>query len=182
MAASAHLLALLKRPGVQIGLITAIYLSIGYQFGHFALLFVLPFYAALVTLPFIEVLRAWRHSMRRAVWQEAQGQYYAYRDVRVHVLEDESHSRWVRAADIRQIFPALVADRQLHTSYPCTSQYIGKKRPALYVRDDTMTAHLRKVNESLSLRLGTWIERSIWFPASKIRERFSIRLEESPGT
>jgi hypothetical protein len=182
MAASAHLKALLKRPVVQIGLITAAYLGIGYQFGPFALLFVLPFYAALVTLPFIEVLREWRHGMRHAVWQEAQGQYYAYRDVRVHVLEDESHSRWVRAADIRQIFPALVSDHQLHTSYPHTSQYIGHKKPVLYVRDDTMTSHLRKVNESLSLRLGTWVERSIWFPASKIRERYGIRLDDSPST
>lgn len=181
MAASPHLNSMLKRPGVQIGLITAVYLGIGYQFGPFALLFVLPFYAALVTLPLIEVLREWRHGMRRAVWQEAQGQYYAYRDVRVHVLEDESHSRWVRVADIRLIFPALVSDRQLQTSYHHTSQYIGKKA-ALYVRDDTMTAHLRKVNEPLSLRLGTWIERSIWFPASKIRERYGIRLEEGVGT
>ena len=181
MAASVHLKALLKRPAAVIGLITAVYLGIGYQVGLFMMVFTAPGYAVLVTLPLIEVLREWRHGMRRAVWQEAKGQYYAYHDVRVHVLEDESHSRWVRAADIRQIFPALVPDCQLQTSYHNTSQYLGKK-PALYVRDDTMTAHLRKVNEPLSLRLGTWIGRSIWFPASKIRERYGIRLEEGVGT
>jgi hypothetical protein len=167
----------LKRPGVQVALITLAYLALGYKAGVFIFVFVLPFYAALVTLPFIELLRGWRHGMRRAVWQEAQGQYYAFRDVRVHVLEDESHCRWVRTADIRRIYAPLVSERQLRTQYPHTSQFIGK--PAqLYLRDDVLVKHLRQVNEALALRLGTWVERSIFFPGSKLRQRYGIRLDD----
>ena len=167
----------LQRPAVQVALITLAYLLLGYKAGLFVFVFVLPFYAALVTLPTIALLREWRHGMRRAVWQEAQGQYYAYRDVRVHVLEDESHCRWIRAADIRRIYPPLVSDRQLRSQYPDTSQQIGKT-PQLYLRDDVLVQHLRQINEQLALRLGTWVDRSIFFPGSKLRQRYGIRLED----
>lgn len=177
MSAIAFVKGLLRRPSVQIALITLAYLGLGYQAGVFAFVFVLPFYAALVTLPTIELLREWRHGMRRAVWQEAQGQYYAYRDVRVHVLEDESHCRWVRATDIRRIYTPLVSDRQLRSQYPQTSQQMGKP-PQLYLRDDVLVRHLRQVNEPLALRLGTWVDRSIYFPGSKLRQRYGIRLDD----
>lgn len=167
----------LQRPAVQVVLITLAYLVLGYKAGLFVFVFVVPLYAALVTLPAIELLREWRHGMRKAVWQEAQGQYYAYRDTRIHVLEDESHCRWVRAADIRRIYPPLVSDRQLRSQYPNTSQQIGKT-PQLYLRDDVLVQHLRQVNEPLALRLGTWVDRSIFFPGSKLRQRYGIRLED----
>lgn len=168
---------LLRRPSVQVILITLAYLALGYKAGLFVFVFVLPFYAALVTLPTIELLREWRHGLRRAVWQEAQGQYYAYRDVRVHVLEDESYCRWVRTTDIRRIYAPLVSERQLRTQYPGTSQHIGQP-PQLYLRDDVLTRHLRQINEPLALRLGTWVERSIHFPGSKLRQRYGIRLDD----
>lgn len=168
---------LLRRPSVQITLLSLSYLALGYKAGLFIFVLVLPVYAALATLPVIELLREWRHGMRRAVWQEAQGQYYAYRDIRIHVLEDESHCRWVRSADIRRIYPPLVSERQLRIQYPNTSQDIGQP-PQLYLRDDVLTRHLRQVNEPLALRLGTWVERSIFFPGSKLRERYGIRLDD----
>lgn len=178
MSATTIVQSVLKRPSVQITLISLAYLALGYKAGVFVFVFVLPFYAALVTLPVIELLREWRHGMRHAVWQEAQGQYYAYRDVRIHVLEDEMHCRWVRTSDIRRIYPPLVSERQLRTQYPDTSQFIGKP-PLLYLRDDVLVQHLRQVNEPLALRLGTWVDRSIFFPGSKIRQRYGIRLDDA---
>ena len=177
MSLSAFAKEQLKRPSVQVALISLAYLALGYKAGVFVFIFVLPFYAALVTLPAIELLREWRHGMRRAVWQEAQGQYYAYRDVRIHVLEDESHCRWVRTTDIRRIYAPLVSERQLRTQYPDTSQHLGEP-PLLYLRDDVLVRHLRQVNEPLALRLGTWVERSIFFPGSQVRQRYGIRLDD----
>src|SRR5574343_372553 len=78
MNARGLLTALLRRPGVRLSLLTVAHLALRVQGGVFVLLFVLPLYAALATFTVIELMREWRHGVRRAVWQEAQGQYYAY--------------------------------------------------------------------------------------------------------
>lgn len=172
----------LQRADVQILLATGAFLFIGYKTSVFVLLFVLPLYAALIARPVITLLGDSRHAMRHAVWNEAQGQYYAFRDQRVLVVEDEFHCRWLRAADVRHIYPPLVNDLQLRRAYPQTTRYLGEKPAQLYVRDDTLVAHLRRVNDALSLRLGTWVDRSVWYPASQVRKRLNIRLEDEAGS
>lgn len=172
----------LRRADIQVIFATAAYLFMGYKTSVYIFLFVSPLYAALIARPVINLLSDSRHSMRRAVWRKANGRYFAFRDQRVLVVDDESHCRWLRVADIRQIYPALINDAQLRRAYPLTSQMLGEGSLQLYVRDDTLAAHLRRINDPSALRLGSWVQRSIAYPAGEVRRRLGIHLENETGT
>lgn len=44
-----------------------------------------------------------------------------------------------------------------------------------YLRDDALIEHLAREGSPAALRFRTWVERTIAFPASRIRTQFGIR-------
>jgi hypothetical protein len=89
----------------------------------------------------------------------------------VRVLEDVEHVRWCafwrRARDRR--FTATEGA----PGYPSRRRRLG--RLARRTCDEALRSHLAKERSPEALRLSTWVDRSIVFPARRERERLGIR-------
>jgi len=127
--------------------------------------------------PVIDLAIALWHELRRAVWHDVQGRYYAYKGRPVRVIDDAGHRRWIRLADIRAIVGFTASDASLQITYSGGWRKLG--RPAEpYLCDESLLAHLLKERAPDTARLRRWVEREIVFPARRQRERFGVELEQ----
>ncbi|MES2581794.1 MAG: hypothetical protein V4627_03680 [Pseudomonadota bacterium] len=155
---------------MQVALWTGAYLALGYWTDKWTVLFVSPLYGALIARPLINLMASLRQLMRSSVWMPAQGQHYVFKGTTVHVLQDEDGWRWVRLADVQLVLETPLNTRVLAVTYPERLQRMG--RPAqMHMRDDALLMHLGKQNNDAALRLRTWVERNVAFPAQRMRER-----------
>lgn len=161
----------LAYPSVQIALCTACYALLAYWTDKWTVVFVSPLYGAVIARPLINLVANLRQALRAQVWLPVHGQHYVFKGTTVHVLEDEEGWRWVRLADVQQALggPALNA-RQLALVYPERLELMGTPGQ-LHMRDDALIAYLGKQKDATALRLRTWVERNIAFPAQRMRER-----------
>lgn len=143
--------------------------SIGLLAGGAALALALP-------RPLLNLAGELRHLVRARVWRDLEGRHYAFRGRPVQVLEDVSHCRWVRAADVRAIVGFTASEGALALSYPQGFCHFGKPAQA-YFSDEALLLHLAKEPGEMALRFRHWVEREISFPARRQRERLGIRLE-----
>ncbi len=163
-------------PSVQIVLCVLVYLLVGYQFGAFGFLFGAPGLAAAIARPVINLIANLSHRTQEHIWMPVHGEYYLYKDVRVNVLEDEDHCRWVKVADVRKVVGTTANDRTLAKVYTHGWQTWGKP-PEGYLRDDALFAHLTKENRPASLKMAVWVQRNILMPAQKVRAQYGIRID-----
>ena len=160
----------LNHPAVQLLLCTGAYMALGYWTDKWIVLFVSPLYGALVARPLINLVALLRQALRSSVWLPVHGQHYVFKGTTVHVLEDGAGWRWIRLADVQTILGTVLNTRVLAVTYPERLEMMG--RPAhLHMRDDALITHLAKQNDATALRLRTWVERSIAFPAERARQR-----------
>jgi hypothetical protein len=142
--------------------------------GVTAMITTLPLFGVALAKPLIDLASEVRHAMKRAHWREVEGRHYAFRGHPVKVVTDADRGRWVRLADIRAIAGFTASDGALAISYPNGVRRLG--RPAeIHVSDEALLAHLQKERGPNAIRLSTWVEREIVFPARRERERFGIR-------
>jgi hypothetical protein len=133
-----------------------------------------PLFGVALARPLVELASDMRHHTRAAVWMPLEGRHFAYRGLPVQVIEDERHTRWVCAADVRRIVGFTANDRALALTYPNGWQLMG--RPAQpHFSDDALIAHLRKETAPAALHFRHWAEREIAFPARRVRARLGIR-------
>ena len=159
-----------RLPAVQVALCTACYALLAYWTDRWTVLFTSPLYGALVARPLINLVASLRQVWRSMVWLPVHGQHYVFKGTTVHVLEDEEDWRWVRLADVQMVLGAPLNARQLALAYPQRLEMMGK--PAqLHMRDDALIAHLGKQKDATALRLRTWVDRNIAFPAERLRQR-----------
>ncbi len=158
----------LSIPIVQIALCTGGYVLLGYWTDKWMVLFVSPLYGALIARPLIDLTGSMRQVLRAGVWLPQHGQHYVFKGTTVHVLEDEEGWRWIRVADVQTALNTTLNTRVLAITYPERLEMMG--RPAhIHMRDDALIAHLGKQNDATALRLRTWVERNIAFPAQRRR-------------
>ena len=160
----------LSHPAVQLMLCTGAYMALGYWTDKWIVLFVSPLYGALVARPLINLVAILRQALRFSVWLPVHGQHYVFKGTTVHVLEDDAGWRWIRLADVQSVLGTVLNTRVLAITYPERLEMMG--RPAhMHMRDDALIAHLAKQNDPTALRLRTWVERSIAYPAERARQR-----------
>jgi predicted nucleotidyltransferase len=107
--------------------------------------------------------------LREHVWLPVHGTHYAFKDITVHVIEDDAHCRWVCLADVRRAVGVEANERALAATYAGCLQSMGK--PAqIYMRDDALIAHLGKNKELAVLKFKAWVERNVAFPGQKLRK------------
>jgi hypothetical protein len=136
----------------------------------------LPLFGIALAKPLIDLASEIRQAMKRAHWRDVEGQHYAFRGHAVKVVTDADRRRWVRLADIRAIAGFTASDGALAITYPNGVRRLGR-RAEVHVSDEALLAHLQKERSPDSIRLCTWVEREIVFPARRERERLGIRVE-----
>jgi len=115
-------------------------------------------------------LDARAHGARWLVWRPEEGRYYAFHGQQVRVIEDVENVRWVRAADVRRIVGYTASDGALALTYPNDWTDFGSP-PEPYFSAEALLTHLRKEGTAEAGRFALWAERTIAFPARRLRER-----------
>lgn len=129
-----------------------------------------PLYGVLLATPLLDLLGDLRHQTRVLAWRPLEGRHFVYRGTPVQVLEDDAQVRWVRAADVRAIVGFTASDGALALTYPDGWRVLGKP-PQPHFSDEALLVHLRKENSPQAGHFMHWAERTITFPARRLRER-----------
>lgn len=158
-------------PSVQIALCVFAYALVGYHFGKMMVVWTAPIFAYAVSRPLMALAINFRRRVREHVWLPVHGQHYVFRDITIHVEEDDDHRRWVCLADVHKVVGNTASERALAAAYPGRVKIMGAPAQA-FMRDDALVAHLGKENQQAALRFRTWAERNIALPARRIRENF----------
>jgi hypothetical protein len=138
--------------------------------------------ALAIARPLLDLAIEFRDLVRARVWHDLEGRHYAYHGQPILVIEDVSHCRWVRAADVREIVGYTASEGALALTYPGGFRRIGKPAQA-YLSDEALLVHLAKESGPEAIRFRHWAEREVSFPARRKRARLGIRLDapESEG-
>jgi hypothetical protein len=144
-------------------------------FGSVAMVTSLPLFGILLAKPLIDLASDLRHQARVVTWHAVEGRYFAFHDVPVQVLEDESFRRWVRAADVRRIVGFTASDGALALTYPSGWRSLGVPAQP-HFSDDALLAHLAKESAPVAAKFRQWAEREIAYPARQLRLRHGIRI------
>lgn len=149
------------------------------QLGPTGLATTAPLFGIALARPLIELGGAVRDAMKRSHLGPVEGTHYAFRGRRMHVIEDADRRRWVRLADVRAVVGFTASDGALAITYPDGVRRLGRPAEA-HVGEEALLAHLRKERSPEAVRLRSWVEREVVFPARRERERLGIR-ETAPG-
>jgi hypothetical protein len=168
--------SLLAQPLVQIALWLAVYALIGWKFGPFGLVIAAPGLAAFTVRPIWHIVAGLREGIRERVWLPVHGEHFSYKSTTIHVLEDDSHFRWVCLADVRKVIAFNASDGALTAAHGALFQRMGKPAQP-YLRDDALLAHLGKSTQEPTQRFRTWVERTVAMPGGRVRERLGVRAE-----
>jgi hypothetical protein len=169
--------ALLAQPSVQISLCLAVYALVGLQFGAFGLVLSSPLLAACIARPLLNLIGSMRQTLRERVWLPVHGDYFVFKGVRIEVVEDEDHCRWVRLADARKAAGLGATDAALAIRFGPRLVKMGRTAQ-LYLRDDALVELLSKSTDAHTLRFRHWVEADIVKPGAKIRSSKGIRLDD----
>ena len=138
--------------------------------GPAAMVCSLPLFGIALARPLVDLASDLRHGARWLVWRPEEGRYYAFHGQQVRVIEDVENVRWVRAADVRRIVGYTASDGALALTYPNGWTQFGSP-PEPYFSDEALLTHLRKESTAEAGRFALWAERTIAFPARRLRER-----------
>src|SRR4051812_14697089 len=158
----------LTHPLVVALLGSALLLWLGWRFGPFAVLAGAVPFAIIVCRPLVNLAFLARERVREELWLPEHGDWYAFRDVRIQVVEDDEGHRWVPVSDVRRMVALKVADGTLRRLYPDRSGSVGDGR-ALHLRSDALGEYLARSTDDVTLRFRTWVDRTITEPARRKR-------------
>lgn len=153
-----------------------------YLLGAFGLAMSAPLFGALLARPLIELLAELRAATRALAYADVKGQYFEHRGMRLRVVEDERHHRWVSLNSVRRIMPGLPRDEVLRRQFPDGV----REQPATggaVIHADSLLLYLEKANDVGSLKLRNWLAREVVRPAATIRARLGIHdpVPTGPG-
>ena len=144
-----------------------------YLLGAFGLAMSAPLFGALLARPLLELMAELRASTRALAYADVKGQYFEHWGMRLRVVEDERHHRWVAVDGVRRIMPGLPRDAVLRRQFPDGV----REEPAAggtVIHADALLAYLGRANEVESVKLRNWLEREVVRPAATIRARLGI--------
>jgi len=141
--------------------------------GAFGLAMAAPLFGALLARPLLELIAELRASTRALAYADVKGHYFEHRGMRLRVLEDERHHRWVSLNGVRRMMPGLPRDEVLRRQFPDGL----REEPAAggaVIHADALLAYLGRANETESVKFRNWLEREVVRPAATIRARLGI--------
>lgn len=155
-------------PLVLLALCSAVLAWVGSRFGAFAVLVGSLPVAAILARPLINLAFLTREKVREDIWLPEHGAWYAFRDMRIHVVEDDQGHRWIPVRDVRRIVPLTVADGTLRALFKDRSGSVGDER-VLHLRSDALVEYLSRSTDDTMLRFRTWVDRTVTEPARRHR-------------
>jgi len=143
-------------------------------FGTAGLVFVAPLFGLAFARPLVELAATASRAMRSAHWRDVEGRHHAFGGRPVNVLEDADGQRWIRLGDVRAIVGFTTSEGALAIAYPDGLRRMGRPVEP-HIGAEALLEHLGKERGPKAIRLRTWVEREIAFPARRERERQRIR-------
>jgi hypothetical protein len=135
----------------------------------------LPMFAFALGPALMELLVEMRHPAAELMGGAEQGHVMRFGSRRMRVLEDDDHAHWVAADDIRAVLGGGLRDAALQRAYPGLWRPWGRP-PCGYLREDAVQQWLAKASSLEGVRLRTWVQRNVVFPAQRRRERLGVQL------
>ena len=169
-----------KIPWVQIALLTLVFVALSWHWWPMGAVILCVPYAAAMSRPIMNWTADVRHFMREQTWLPVHGEHFVYRNITIHVMEDEAHWRWVCLDDVKKVVDFNPSDKALAIGYPGRYQNRGSP-PRPHLRDDALIEYLGKSTNETTQRFRTWVDRSVWKPGVNVRERLGIKDDRDDG-
>lgn len=167
-------------PLVQIALCLLAYALVGWYFGRLVVVWTAPLFAYAIARPLMAlVIGVWQR-LRERVWLPVHGQHYVFHGITIHVQEDDDHWRWVCLADVRKVLGETPADRTLASAWPARVK-AGETAGGTFMRADALAEYLGKQHRMRALRLRTWVERNLVFPARRAQTHAGALARREPA-
>lgn len=119
-----------------------------------------PLLGAALARPIIDLLEELHQSGRERALKEAQGRYWAFRNMRIDIAHDVDDKRWLLLADVRKVLPALPRDEVMQRRFGERVSRI-EPDPGLRIRADALAEYLRDATDASSLKFRTWLDRVV---------------------
>ena len=158
----------LAHPVVLLVLCTGVLLWLGVRYGPFAVLWAAVPVALVLSRPLINLAFMTRERVREAVWLPEHGEFYAFRDMRIHVVEDDEGWRWIPVRDARKLVPLKTTDEALRRLFNERCAEVEKGR-VLHLRSDALVDYLARSSDESAVRFRAWVDRTISEPARRQR-------------
>jgi hypothetical protein len=166
---------ILLRALVAITLCSLVSAAAYYFLNIYAMVLSLPLFGLGLSRVIIDLIAELRHVSHDLAIGHLNGHFYSYCGVALHVLEDESHCRWIPTAVLRKIMGGGATDGALAVTYRNGWCAMGKPERG-HLRDDALMVYLTRASSIRGIKFRNWAERNIAFPARRQRERLGIRL------
>jgi hypothetical protein len=139
-----------------------------------------PLFGVLLAKPMLELAGELRDSARTLVYAEIRGRNFEHRGMRLDVVEDDDHRRWISLKDVQKLIPGLPKPAVLRAQFPDgirDDPSISEPRIAA----EALLQYLAKSTEASSLRFRNWLEREVVLPSVKVRERLQVKDQLPPA-
>ena len=145
--------------------------------GAVGLVVTAPLFGVALARPLMDLAGLAWHGTRVQAWRPVEGRFYAFRGQPVAVVEDVSHRRWLRLADVRQAVALGRSDQALaHEGAARVFETEGD----WHVEAEALLEALRREPGDRALKFHHWVERDVAFPARQRRRRLGIRDTRAP--
>lgn len=136
--------------------------------GAAGLLLAAPVVAKLLAPVIFDGLAWGYRTSRWLALRHLQGNYYAYRDSAIEVLEGDDGFRWLRVTDLRRTLRNLPKDSTLQLIEPERTER-DESGKHLAIRSDALLHWLSKAHTDEHIRFKVWVERTIHHPSRAMR-------------
>lgn len=147
--------------------------------GAIALLMGAPLVGKLLAPVLFEGLALGYHTTRWLALHHLQGNYYAYRDNPIEVLEGDDGYRWLRVTDLRRTLRDLPKEATLHLIEPERTEF-DESGKQLAIRSDALIKWLSKAHTDEHIRFKVWVERTVHHPSLAMRREREKRAVQGP--
>lgn len=162
-----------------LGITVATILGASRGVGAIGLLLGAPLVGKLLAPVVFDGLAFGYHTTRWLALHHLQGNYYAYRDTPIEVLEGDDGFRWLRVTDLRRILRDLPKDATLQLIEPERTER-DESGKHLAMRSDALLHWLSKAHTDEHIRFKVWVERTIHHPSRAMRREREKRAVQGP--
>jgi hypothetical protein len=119
------------------------------------------------------------HTTRWLALHHLQGNYYAYKDNPIEVLEGDDGFRWLRVTDLRRTLRDLPKDATLQLIEPERTER-DESGKHLAMRSDALLHWLSKAHTDEHIRFKVWVERTVHHPSRAMRREREKKAVQGP--
>lgn len=133
-----------------------------------------PLAGVLLARPLLDLASELHASARQLAFGAIEGRHFEHRGIRLDVVEDPWHRRWIRIRDVQKLIPSLPRPAVLRARFP-DGVHDDPAAPPPRIDADALLQLLADATAADSLRFRNWLEREVVLPGAKLRQRLGIR-------